>query len=274
MPLQAETDSTESSWQFSLGIGGGIRTNPIQYSSDIPLILLPQLHYSRGNFFIDNLDLGLHLYEDKTQQLNILVTPSYDQVFFHRWNSGNFFLESSPTFVSVTKNQNQLEVPESTEEPVNDQLFVRREHQLHDRDMTALGGLEYNLQFADMNLQLQWLHDVLNEYDGQEIRMALGREWQLNRHTINLSAGLIWQDQKTINYYYGVRPGEVAQNDIYRPGASISPMLRFDWQYRLTENWDLRFFSSYRHLDDEIYKSPIVDDNKIITLFVGGVYHF
>lgn len=258
-----------------MGIGGGVRTNPIQYSSDIPLILLPQVNYSSGNFFIDNLDLGLHLYEDKRQQINLLVTPSYDQVFFHRWNSGNFFLESTPTFATVTKNQNQFEEPKSTEEPIpNDQIFVRREHQLHDRHMTALGGLEYNLQLASINVQLQWLHDVLGEYEGQEVRLALGREWQRNRHTVNLSGGLIWQDENTINYYYGVRPGEVAENDIYQPGASISPMLRFDWHYRLTEKWDLRFLGSYRHLDNEISKSPIADDNKIITLFVGGVYHF
>lgn len=272
----AEQDASKSSWQLSLAIGAGVRTNPIQYSSNIPLVLLPQLNYSRGNFFIDNLDMGLHFYESKQQQVNLLVTPSYDQIFFDRWNSGNFFVES--TSLNAGGNSNNPDVmapPLSTQNPVTtDKNFVDRRYQLHDREMTALGGLEYNLQLDEVNLQLQWLHDLLNKHDGQEVRVSLGREWQMNRHTLNLSTGLLWQDAKTLNYYYGISAEEAAVEDIYQPDAGISPMLSFDWHYRLTENWDLRFFSSYRYLDDEIKQSPIVNDNKIMTVFVGGVYHF
>lgn len=270
-PLWAEAEK-ESSWQLSLGIGAGVRTNPIEHASDIPLVLLPQLYYTKGHFFIDNLDMGLHLHESKKQQINLLITPSYDQIFFDRWNSGNFFVEQYNAF--ATTGEAALQSPETTDENRNDKVFVRQEYELHDRDMTALGGIEYNLQLLQLNFQLQYLQDLLDKHNGHEIRFSVGHEWQLNRHTINLSGGLVWQDQRTINYYYGVQPGEVAVQDIYQPGASSSSMLRLDWSYRLTENWDMRFFSSYRHLDSEIRQSPIVTDDKILTLFFGGVYHF
>ena len=42
----------------------------------------------------------------------------------------------------------------------------------------------------------------------------------------------------------------------------------------LTERWDLRVLTSYRILPDEISASPLINDNKVITVFVGGVYHF
>jgi hypothetical protein len=48
-------EEPESGWHFSLGIGAGVRTNPVEYASDIPIILLPQVEYSGERFFIQNL---------------------------------------------------------------------------------------------------------------------------------------------------------------------------------------------------------------------------
>lgn len=272
LPLQAQTES-ESRWQFSLGVGAGVRTNPLQYSDDIPLVLLPQLSYAGDKFFIDNLDIGFHLLDQEKSQLNLLVTPSYDQIFFERWSSGNFFVDSTIEFSS--SDSPKLEVSHGRDAPdKTGNNFNRKDYDLHDRDMTALGGFEYNLQLAQINLQLQWLHDVLDVHDGQEVRLSFGHEWQFNRHTVNLAAGWVWQNAKTLNYFYGVTPAEVAAQDVYQPDADLSPMLRLDWTYRLTENWDLRFFGSYRQLGNEIQKSPVIRESEIVTLFVGGVYHF
>ena len=60
----------------------------------------------------------------------------------------------------------------------------------------------------------------------------------------------------------------------YSAEAALTPVARVDWNYQLTERWDLRFLANYRQLPDEISASPLINDNKVITVFIGGVYHF
>ena len=91
-----EADCVEvGTWDISVGIGAGVRTNPVEDGDDIPLVLIPQINYNGEHFFIQNLDMGVIVWENETQQLNLFMTPSYDQVFFDRWNPANFFTESN-----------------------------------------------------------------------------------------------------------------------------------------------------------------------------------
>lgn len=267
--MAEETASQESAWYFSLGVGAGVRTNPVEYSSNLPIFLLPQVEYNGERFFIQNLDFGVVLQESESQSLNLLLTPSYDQMFFDRWNSGNFYVESfSGTELVGTEG---LPPPEVTS---GKDFSSIEELRLHKRRMTALAGVEYNFFTDDFDIQLQWLKDVLGVHHGSEVRFLLGKNWRQNRWSVRASAGLVWQDEKTLNYYFGLTENETLPSATYYPDDGVSPLLRLDVNYRLTENWDLRLFSSYRQLDDEITNSPIINDNKIVTLFVGGTYHF
>lgn len=277
MAFADSPEEPESDWHFSLGIGAGVRTNPVEYASDIPIILLPQVEYSGGRFFIQNLDFGFVISESESQQWNLLLTPSYDQMFFDRWNSGNFFVETGKSFPGTGTVSNAGGGSEPLQQPGqgSDKAFSDNDDlSLHKRRMTALGGLEYNFSSTELDWQLQWVHDLLGVHNGNEVRFFVSKNWRQNRSTFKTSLGFVWQDQNTLDYYYGLTPQETATESVYHPDASISILLRFDWNYRLTENWDLRLFTSYRHLGDEIKQSPLIEDDKIVTLFVGGVYHF
>jgi len=70
LAIANNADDLKSDWQFSLGIGAGVRTNPVAYASDMPIILLPQVEYSGERFFVQNLDMGYILSENKNHQLN------------------------------------------------------------------------------------------------------------------------------------------------------------------------------------------------------------
>src|SRR5690606_39100225 len=95
------------------------------------------------------------------------------------------------------------------------------------------------------------------------------------KHSMMFSAGVNWQSSEVINYYYGLEAGEGGSLEYqYKPAGGISSMVRFDWNYRLSERWSLRLVGAYRHLSSEITHSPIVTDNKVITAFAGGMYHF
>jgi outer membrane scaffolding protein for murein synthesis (MipA/OmpV family) len=77
-------------WRLSVGLGLGVRSNPLHQGDDIPLVVLPEISYYGERFFLKNLEMGFTLYEDRRHQLNALLTPGYDQMYFNRWDPFNF----------------------------------------------------------------------------------------------------------------------------------------------------------------------------------------
>jgi len=280
LACEPETDECVEigKWELSLGVGAGVRTNPLAATPDIPLVLIPQVNYNGERFFIQNLDFGFILWEKESQQLNLFATPSYDQVYFHRWSPSQFFIDQNG-FATTGKGSN-----DDDELPVinsgGDKEFVTpafrdpQQRDLRDRHMAGLGGFEYSLSTGLVDVQLQYVTDFTGVHDGDEVRVALAKHWASGKHRISTSIGAIWQSSEVINYYYGVTAPEADLRGTYHADAALTPVARLDWNYQLTERWDLRFLANYRQLPDEISASPLINDNKVITVFIGGVYHF
>lgn len=262
-PVKAE-DTAPEGWQFSLGIGVGVRTNPVMDNSNIPLFVIPQVNYQGERFFLQNLDLGYEVWGDEHQQISLLLTPSYDQVFFHHWQASTFVstLETSSGF---TKSNSQ-----PTVDPLQQTINKR---QLRERRMAALGGLEYSIQSEVVDFQLQALHELTNYYDGDEVRLALSKTIAFDRNEVKLTLGANWQSARSLDYFYGLHPSEAPAQE-YNPSSGVSTLMRFDWSYQLDEHWSLRFFTSYRRLSSAIANSPLTTSDNVVTAFAGGVYHF
>lgn len=264
-------------WKLSLGIGAGVRTNPLEVTPDIPLFLIPEVSYNGERFFIQNLDFGFILWENESQQLNLLATPSYDQVYFHRWNPGNFFLEANALVSSGSKGGDVEELPViegGDKELLGPSFNDLRQRNLRNRRMVGLAGFEYSFSTDDIDLQVQYVSDFTNLHQGDEARISLAQHWVTGRHHFIGSLGAVWQSRAVVNYFYGVTAAEADARGTYRAGAALSAIARFDWNYQLSERWDLRLLASYRQLPNEISASPLINDNKVITVFIGGVYHF
>lgn len=260
----------ESGWQFSIGLGLGVRTNPVMDNDDIPLIILPQFSYQGERFFIQNLDLGYSLFQNYKQQFNLLLTPSYDQIFFNEWDISNFVDRSS--FATVAGGNNIGGAKDNpTLEETNRAIDKSR---LHDRRMAALAGLEYSHTIYDLDFQLQVLQEATGYYDGNEVRFAISKSINAGKHDVKLTLGANWQNAATVNYFYGLPEQESTGNFSYQADAGLTTLLRFDWNYQLDEHWSLRVFTSYKHLSHSISDSPLVTTNNVITAFAGGVYHF
>jgi MipA family protein len=274
----AEDDCVEvGKWDLSLGIGAGVRTSPLEDGDQIPLILVPQVSYTGERFFIQNLDVGMILWENDHHQFNVLATPSYDQVFFHRWSPSNFFLDTNRFATTGEKNDDGENLPiidTGDKEFISSGFVNAQSRHLRSRRMAGLAGFEYSYTAENVDLQLQYVSDFTDIHNGDEARISLAKHWASGRHHLMASVGAVWQSGEVINYYYGVTAPEADARGTYTSGATISALARFDWNYQLTERWDLRLLASYRHLPDEISASPLINDNKVITLFVGGVYHF
>lgn len=261
--IEAQAADSDSQWQLSLGLGAGVRTNPVMDNDDIPLVVIPQVSYQGERFFIQNLDFGYTLFQNETQQFNLLVTPSYDQVFFNKWDLNNF-IERSGLALGSTKDNPTVEL---TNRVIDKQL-------LHKRHMAGLVGVEYSHSFYDLDVQLQLVTEATGYYNGSEARIAISKAINLGKHDVKLTLGTNWQDAKTLNYYYGLPSSEALNHTPYNVAAGFTSLLRFDWSYQLDEHWSLRFFTSYRHLSTSISDSPLVTTNNVITAFAGGVYHF
>jgi outer membrane protein len=261
--LTAQAADSDSGWEFSLGLGAGIRTNPVMDNDDIPLVVIPQLSYQGERFFIQNLDFGYTLFQNERQQFNVLATPSYDQVFFNKWDINNFIERSGLALDSSKDNP--------TVEPTNRIIDKRL---LHKRRMAGLAGVEYSHSLYGLDVQLQLLAEATGYYNGTEARVAVSKAINLGKHDVKLTLGTNWQDAKTLNYFYGLPTQEALNHAPYNAAAGFTSLLRFDWSYQLDEHWSLRFFTSYRHLSSSISDSPLVTSNNAITAFAGGVYHF
>lgn len=253
-------------WSFDLAIGLGYRSNPLFDGDDIPLVLLPSFSYYGENFFIDNLDFGYTLFENQSSMLNLLVTPSYDRVFFERWDINNILVDisvSTPT-------------PPDFGNPVSggdESAFTEIiSSELNERKFSALAGIEYSTALNGGELQFNLLKDITDVHSGSEIRMAYAYAFSGG---VNATFGLTWKDKSMTDYYYGVDQNEVVDDrGYYEPGASLNPFFRLSWQQENTNDSFWRFVFEYQQLDSEIADSPIVDKDHLLTIFVGKQINF
>ena len=242
---------------LSLLVGLGIRTNPLNQSDNLPLLVLPQISYYKNDFFIENLDLGYNLHSDKSKSLALVASPSFDSVFFNRWDPGNILIDLSFTGgLGVGSNTTEL-----------DQLTEINPNELSKRKFSYLAGLEYSQNFKDAYFQVSYLTDISNIHQGNEIRFAFA--YALSQK-FTTTLGLTWKDKKIADYYYGVNPEEIVDDrGAYQVEASLNPFVRLSYQSNSGQdnNWIVRF--EYQKLDKNIYNSPILEEEKTITLFVG-----
>ncbi len=251
----------------------GVRTNPVVDGETIPLVLLPEIQYYGERFFLNNLDFGYTLHESEYQTLNLLLTPGYDQLFFNRWDPQNFFVERSVTLTNAPADFIAPSAEAQGEKWVAEERIDMS--LLHERRMAALAGMEYSGLMHQLEFYAQALQDVSGVHNGQEVRVGLGRSWRYGKSQWALTGGLVWQSDELLHYYYGVRTDEVARpSAAYRAGSGTSGMVKLDWSRPINTRWSWRGSLQYKALSQAISDSPIVDDNKVITAFIGGVYHF
>ena len=251
-------------WNFSLGLGYGIRSNPVIGQDDVEYIVVPKFSYYGKRFFIDTYDLGYTLLDAERHQINaILFTPGFEQIFFNN----NSILRYSVDHKTVSA------APDSGQPSDNDYTEVNIE--LHKRRIAALSGFEYTYMARYFDWQTQLMQDVSNIHNGQKIRTALTWPWQNHNQQLLLSIGLTWQSQKLVDYYYGIHANDTPNPELYHTAsASTAVHVSAEWERYFSKHWSIRGVANYRWLGDGVRNSPLVEDDAVSTLFMAGVYHF
>jgi len=253
------------SWNLSISLGAGVRTNPVVHESDIPLVVIPTFSYYGKRFFIDSLDGGVTLLESDHSTLSLIASPGYDRVFFYH---------SDPQNIFVTGLTNSLEVPGTTFTLVNrtnpDGSVVQVpavKFPPRSRKITYLAGPEWTFKYHGISGQLDVLHEITGHNHGDEVRAAvgiplghLGGSWTTN-------VGFTWKSSEIVNYYYG-EPG------LYAAGAAFDPFVKLAFSRPLKGKWKLTGFVETEQLGHAIADSPIINSRYVTTTFVGLMYTF
>ena len=259
-----------------LAIGAGIRTNPIVGNDDVPLFLLPEIFFYGKRVFFDVDTLGYTLLDRQRGQLNVVGTISYHQIYFQEFGFGNLVLpfsnEDSPTPFVRDISPNEIDDPQTT--PVFQDPDVTTN--LHSRNLSVLGGVEYNLYNERWMINVQMLRDISRVHDGASVRAVVNYPFNFGGvGKYELLAGLVWEDSNLLDYYYGVREYEAREGlPAYRVNSDFSAFVRLQWRKRLSKKWELMVTGHYRYLGDEVAGSPIVESDGVSTIYAGGVYHF
>jgi outer membrane protein len=252
-PASSEECVAVGSWNLSVALGAGIRTNPVVHGSDIPLIVVPHFSYYGKRFFIDNLDPGVTLFENDTNTLSLIASPGYDRVFFYRSDLQNIFVGGTASVAA------------------GGTLFVRnngqevREIPARPRRITYLAGPEWTFKLAGMSGQLDYLHEITGRNHGDEMRAALGIPLGRLAGTWTANVGVTWKSAGIVNYYYG-SPG------IYDAGWALNPFAKIGYSRPLSRKWNLDAFVHCERLGNAISDSPIIGRHYVTTAFVGATY--
>ncbi|MDQ2075732.1 MipA/OmpV family protein [Marinimicrobium sp. ABcell2] len=275
-------------WELSLGIGLGVRSNPLHNGDDIPLVLIPQISYYGQRFFIENLDIGYTLVDQPNLMLNVLVTPGGDGLYFFRRGWRNFVMDgglsgrnslaapASPgpqeyfgPMPVADQDERSSETPTPlVEEPLDPERTRRRR-------VAGMAGLEASAALGPVDWQLQLLTDVTGVHRGEELRFALSSSQYYGEHRFGVAGGFSWKSADLLEYYYGVRADEATERlPAYEPNSGVTPFVRLSWGKAVNRHWRWQGSLQYDYLSRSVRNSPLIEDSEVVQVFIGGVYHF
>lgn len=147
---------------------------------------------------------------------------------------------------------------------------------MEDREWAVEVGAQAEWKPTQFGVRGQILADVTGEHEGQEARAEITWEGVNSGWKAEYAAGVIWQSEDMVEYYYGVAPNEAIPlfRPAYSPDAEISLLSKGTLTFDLL--WPVTFVlhAEYRWFGDEIDDSPIVNDRGQWTLGGGIAYRF
>ena len=140
-------------------------------------------------------------------------------------------------------------------------------------DTFELGLALRHKVFERFTLRAQLTADVLDQHGGMEGDLALTHNFRSGRWNFSPTLGVSFQSSELADYYYGVRPSEARPSrPAYELGTVIDPYLGLTATYQAAPSWLVISGLNLELLDDDISRSPIVNDEVLATVFVGFIY--
>ncbi|WP_286233417.1 MipA/OmpV family protein [Thalassotalea sediminis] len=249
-----------SQWQFSLAIGGGVHTNPLNGGDNIPLVIVPSLSYYGESVFFDNGVLGYAIIENEHVAISAITQFNQEKAYFTRWHPKNIFVTSaiSNTFYGATKEAIDID-------------------QVDKRDWALDAGAQLNwfiAEHTDVVAKLLW--DVTGVYQGYNAYISVNHQIKLPLNSFaSFGLGAQVNSADLVNYYYGIKQRDAFFTQVtFKGKTSINPIFRVKLTKVLSEQWRLSFYWKRKLLDANTANSPLINTKQVDTVFLGMEYEF
>lgn len=246
----------ESNWRFGIGLGYGMRTNPLVQSDDIPILVDLDIAWFGKRWFFDNFDLGFALADNQWFTANAVLRVNSDRVFFSKTNTKyvNFQITKGGGELPLTEPQ-ELKVP--------------------DREYAIELGLEMLLDGEWGQATLRGFHDVSQTHEGFELSADYSYRWTVGRLSVAPAAGLSYKSDELSNYYWGITAKETGSTlTAYEAKGGVDWRVGIRSSYYLTKTTRLALSADYERMHDSVALSPIVADDHVLGYFAGVAWEF
>lgn len=222
---------------YTPALGGGLRFGTSPYVEDDSAFDLVPLYLYEGEYlFAHGTEFGAHLFRNDSFSVDAIARYRFTQL---DPDEGDF-LEG-----------------------------------LEERRQTLDGGLSASLRGGWGELKLEWLTDLLDRHEGQELDLTYRYRWDVGNWMLSPFVTLAWQDDDLTGYYYGVSTAEAAAGrPAYAPGNAKNVAFGVNTWYQLTDHVFLFGNLGFQGLDSTIQDSPLVEEDFGTAVFVGAGYLF
>lgn len=137
-------------------------------------------------------------------------------------------------------------------------------------------GAKAEWHYGQLTASTVWLSDVSDKSKGQRARFSLERRWMFGQHFIlTPQIAIAWQDDKYVDYHYGVRRDEVRMDRAAYIGESaINIEYGIRGSYKLGMQHSIFLDVKVTSLGSQIEDSPLVDSSMENTVLLGYFYRF
>lgn len=239
VPIETSTLDIQSKTDHSLGIGftSSVAERPFP-GVDNQKASLPYIAYRYKDFYIEGLNIGFNLINNKDYNLELLATPRFYEID----------AESAPngSLVDIDKTR-----------------------------QTYFAGISTRFRYDIAVLTVQLLTDI-KESNGSEVVINVSKAINLTPGiTLSPLIGLTAQDSKLVDHFYGVQANEsLPGRPIYDGESSLNFNAAVTVSWNITRQIQLLGQLKYEKLGNGITDSPIIVEDNIETIAFGAVYYF
>ncbi len=147
---------------------------------------------------------------------------------------------------------------------------------LQKRDQTVDAGFRATVKGRWGELEAMWVTDTLDNHNGEQTELNYRYNFDFGRWVLTPWITVQWQDSDLANYYYGISQAEAAASefDAYNTGSAKNVGWGLNTSFNVSEHIILFANLGTYGFDTGIRDSPIVSEDNVGTLFLGGTYVF
>jgi outer membrane protein len=235
---QAASDTPAPS-RWSIGLGIAVLNNAYA-GRGTQVLPFPMINFDGDRLFLHGISSGVHLMKSDSFTIDAVLSPGLNDM------PAKDFSRSELANRGINRDD------------------------LDNRDLSIDAGFAATWHGAAGRLQLEAKTDISGNSEGAVYSLKYAYPFQVWGFRVTPTVGADFLSNKVADYYYGIHPDEVSRGvPGYRPGGSLIPGAGVTLLRPLGKKWSFSISGQFSHLPGKISASPLVDENRAGSLFIG-----